>query len=141
MLSPLFTVVVVGFFFFCCDRFLKEEVGMAEVGCGSWLGLVFGSLVVVWFGVWVVAEVGCWSSEIASIGVRRGHREISVGHHMVGWFFWVSDGFIYLFIIIIFFNMGFCSGGILVSSGQWWRGGHVGGAVVMTGQWRYGDRG
>ena len=23
-----------------------------------------------------------------------------------------------------FFNMGFCSGGILVGSGQWWRGGH-----------------
>ena len=31
-------------------------------------------------GVWVVAEVGCWSSEIASIGVRRGHREIGVSH-------------------------------------------------------------
>ena len=28
--------------------------------------------------------------------------------------------FIYLFIFI--FNMGFCSGGILVSSGQWWLG-------------------
>ena len=69
-----------GFFFFSCDRFLKEEVGMAEVGCGSWLGLVFGSLVVVWFGVWVVAEVGCWSSEIASVWVRRGHGEIGVGH-------------------------------------------------------------
>ena len=40
------TVVVVGFFFFCYDRCLKEEVGMAEVGCGSWLGLVFGS----WLG-------------------------------------------------------------------------------------------
>ena len=46
-----------------------------------------------------------------------GLVEIGVGHHMVGWFFWVSDGFIYLF-----FNMGFCFSGILVSSGQWWLG-------------------
>ena len=29
---------------------------------------------------WVVAEVGCWSSKIASVWVRRGHGEISVGH-------------------------------------------------------------
>ena len=50
-----------------------------------------------WLGsVWVVAEVGCWSSEITSVWVRRGHGvigvglvEIDVGHHMVGWFFWV----------------------------------------------------
>ena len=34
------------FFFFCYDGCLKEEVGMAEVGCGSWLGPVFGS----WLG-------------------------------------------------------------------------------------------
>ena len=41
-------------FIFCCDRCLKEEVGMVEVGCGwvrclgcwSWLGLVFRS----WLG-------------------------------------------------------------------------------------------
>ena len=51
-------------FIFCCDRCLKEEVGMAEVGCSwvrclgrwSWLGRD-----------WVVAEVGCWSSDIASV--------------------------------------------------------------------------
>ena len=40
-----------------------------------------------------------------------------------------------------FFNMGFCFGGILVSSGQWWHGGHGGGAVVVTGKWRRGDGG
>ena len=27
-----------------------------------------------------VAEVGCWSSEITSVWVRRGHGEIGVGH-------------------------------------------------------------
>ena len=37
-----------------CDRCLKEEVGMAEVGCGSWLGPMFRSLVVVGSSVWVV---------------------------------------------------------------------------------------
>ncbi|KAL4652359.1 hypothetical protein ACB092_01G227400 [Castanea dentata] len=31
---------VVFFFFFCCDRCLKEEVGMAEVGYGSWFSQV-----------------------------------------------------------------------------------------------------
>ena len=44
--------------FFCCDRCLKEEVGMAEVGRWSWLGPVVGS--------WL----GCWSLEIASVWVR-----------------------------------------------------------------------
>ena len=29
--------------------------------------------------------------------------------------------------------MSFCSSGILVGSGQWWHGGHGGGAVVVTG--------
>ena len=37
--------------------------------------------------------------------------------------------------------MGFCFGGILVGSGQWWRGGYGGGVVVVTGQWRHGARG
>ena len=49
---------------------------------------------------------------------------VGVGHE-VGFFFF-------------FLNMGFCSGGILVGSGQWWHGGS---AVVVTGQWRRGDRG
>ena len=75
---------------------------MAEVGCGSWLGPVFGSLVVVGSGVWVV--VGLWLKWV--VGHRRslvfgsdevmarsawvtvmGLVEIGVGHHMVGWFF------------------------------------------------------
>ena len=96
-----------GFFFFCCDRFLKEEVGMA----GLWV--MFGSLVVVGSGVWIVAEVGCWSSEIASVWVRRGHGEIDVSHDdgfggywrrsWHGWlvllgFRWV---FIFIFILLI----------------------------------------
>ena len=91
---------------------------MAEVGCGSWLGLVFG--------LWLKWVVGCWRSPVFGsneVMVRlawvtmMGLVEIGVGHHMVGWFFWVSDGFIYLF-----FNMGFCFSGILVSSEQWWLG-------------------
>ena len=40
-----------------------------------------------------------------------------------------------------FFNMTFCSDRILVGSGQLWRCGHGGGAVVVTRQWRHGDRG
>ena len=88
---------------------------------GLWLGLVFGS----WLK-WVVGrrrspvlgsdEVIARSAWVTVMGLV----EIGVGHHTVGWFFWVSDGFIYLFIIIIIiFNIGFCSGGILVNSGQW----------------------
>ena len=43
-------------------------------------------------------------------------------------------GFTERFFFFFFkFNMGFCFGGILVGSGQWWRGGHGGGAVVVTG--------
>ena len=45
------------------------------------------------------------------------------------------------FLFIYFLNMVFCSGGILVSCGQWWHGGHGGGAVVVTGKWRRGDGG
>ena len=30
------------------------------------------------------------------------------------------------------FNLGFCSGGFLVGSGQWWCGRHGGGVVVVT---------
>ena len=43
------------FFFFCCDKCLKEEMGMAKVGRGS---LKSG-----------VAEF-CWSLEIVSVWVR-----------------------------------------------------------------------
>ena len=45
------------------------------------------------------------------------------------------------FLFIYFLNMVFCSSGILVSSGQWWHGGHGGGAVVVTKQWRRSDKG
>ena len=46
---------------FFCDRCLKEEVGMAEVGCELWLGPVFGSLVVVgsWLGLVFGLGLGC----------------------------------------------------------------------------------
>ena len=116
---------------------------MAEVGCGwvrclgcwSWLGRD-----------WVVAEVGCWSSDIASVQVQQGHGEIGVGHgdgfggdqrgSPYGWLVLLGFAFPMGFILFYFiFNMGFCSGG------QWWRGGHGGGAMVVTGQWRCSDRG
>ena len=51
-------VVVVVFFFFCCDQCLKEEVGMVEVGCGSWLGRWSWLGPVVGSGGWVV--FGLW---------------------------------------------------------------------------------
>ena len=35
------------FFFFCCDRCLKEEVGMAKVGHGSWLYQVYYLLIAI----------------------------------------------------------------------------------------------
>ena len=47
----------------------------------------------------------------------------------------------FFFFFFFFFNIGFCFGGILVSCGQWWHGGHGGGAVVVTGKWRRGDGG
>ena len=40
----------------------------------------------------------------------------------------LSDGFFFFFTYVVtlgfffIFNMGFCSAGILVSSGQWWLG-------------------
>ena len=82
-------------------------------------------------GVWVVVEVSCWLLEIASAWVQRGHGEIGVGHDdgfggdrrgsPHGWL--VLLGFRWVFIYLFYFiNMGFCSSGILVSSGQWWLG-------------------
>ena len=47
-------------------------MGTAEVDCGS--------LIVVGFGVWVMAKVGCWSLETANVWVLQGHGEIGVGH-------------------------------------------------------------
>ena len=41
-------------------------------------------------------------------------------------FRWVSDGFFFFLpsvvMLVFFFSMGFCFGGIFVSSGQWWLG-------------------
>ena len=84
---------------------------------------------------WVVAEVGCWSLEIASVYVRRGHGEIGVGHgdgfggdrrgppH--GWLVLLGSAFPMVFFF--FFNMDFCSDGIFMGSGGvvgmvevWW---------------------
>ena len=48
------------------------------VGSGVWI--VGRGWIMVRFDVWVVGEMGCWSSEFASIWVRRGHGEIGVGH-------------------------------------------------------------
>ena len=81
---------------------------MAEVGCGSWLGLVFG----LWLK-WVVGRRRSPVFGSNEVMVRlawvtmMGLVEIGVGHHMVGWFFWVSDGFIYLFLIWVFVPVGF----------------------------------
>ena len=72
------------------------------------------------------------------------------GVNPIGWILdstWLDSGssgfflFLFLFFILFIFNMGFCSGGILVGSRQWWRDGHGGGVVVVIGQWRRGDRG
>ena len=69
--------------------------------------------------VWVVAEVGCWLSKIASVWVWRGHGEIGVGHgdgfggdrrgSLHGWlvllgFRWV---FFFFFLIWVFVPVGF----------------------------------
>ena len=51
-------------------------MGTTEVDCGS--------LIVVGFGVWVMAKVGCWSLETANVWVLRGHGEISVGEGFGG---------------------------------------------------------
>ena len=84
-----------------------------------------------------MAEVGCWSSEIANVWVRRGHGKIGVGHgdgfggdlrgSPYGWTL-VLLGSTFLMVFFFFFNMGFCFGGILVGSGgvvgmveaRWW---------------------
>ena len=72
--------------------------------------------VVVGFGVWVVAEMGCWLSEITSVWVQRGHGEIDVGHDDGFGGDWRGSRHGRLVLL------GFCFGGILVSSGQWWLG-------------------
>ena len=97
---------------------------MAEMGCRSWLGSMFG-LWLKWlkwvvgrrrlpvFGSGEVMARLAWVTVmgLVEIGVFHG-----VVHHMVGWFFWVSDGFIFYFLFFLY-NIGFCSSGILVNSG------------------------
>ena len=59
-----------------------------------------------------------------------GEVKVVLGQRGLGftfWSAWVTEW------VFIFFNMGFCSGGILVGSGQWWRSGHGGGTVVVIG--------
>ena len=85
----------------------------------------------VWYDVWVMVRlwlkwvVGRWRLPVfmsSEVMVRlawvtvMGLVEIGVGHHMVGWFFWVLP-FRCFFFFFFSFNMGFCSGGILVGSG------------------------
>ena len=86
-----------------------------------------------------MAEVGCWSSEIASVWVWRGHGEIGVDHSdgfggdqhgsPHGWLVLLGSVFPmgFYFLNFFFFNMGFCSSGISVGSGgvvgmveAWW---------------------
>ena len=86
---------------------------------------------------WVVAKVGCWSLEIASVYVQRGHGEIGVGHgdgfggdrrgSPHGWLVLLGSAFPMVFFFFFFFNMDFCSGGIFMGSGGvvgmvevWW---------------------
>ena len=96
------------FFFFCCDQCLKEEVGMAEVGCGSWLDPVFGSWLKwvvgrrrsLMFGSGEVMARSAWVTVMGLVEIGVGH---GVGHRMVGWFFWVSDGGFFFFNFLLFF--------------------------------------
>ena len=86
-----------------------------------------------------------WSARFGSCLVEEVF--FVLGRRGLGFAYWSArSGFCVLvgvghevgFFFFFFLNMGFCSGGILVGSGQWWHGGS---AVVMTGQWRRGDRG
>ena len=100
------------FIYFCCDRQV--------------LWLFYG------YGI-----VGCGLLKLVEIGV--GH---DVGFWILhGWTLVLLSSMLLYIYIYIYYNMGFCSNGILVGSGQWWHGGHGGGAVVVTRQWRRGDRG
>ena len=66
-------------------------------------GSVDGLCLCVWLCCgWVVAEVA-------------GSSGLSMG-------FFFFPPFVVMLVFFFIFNMGFCSGGILVSSGQWWLG-------------------
>ena len=57
---------VVVFFFFFFDRCLKEEVGMAEVGHGSWVGVLLSPM--------LLSFVGCQRLLVFGSGVARFQR-------------------------------------------------------------------
>ena len=69
-------------------------------------GSVDGLCLCVWLCCgWVVAKVAGFSG------------------FPIGFFFFFFTSVVTLvFIYLFFLNMGFCFGGILVSSGQWWLG-------------------
>ena len=87
---------------------------------GLWRKWVVGRRRLPVFGSGEVMARSAWITVMGLV-------EISMGHHMVGWFFWVLS-FRWVFIFkIFFFNMGFCSSGISVGSGgvvgmveAWW---------------------
>ena len=98
---------------------------MKRVGCCVVLGR--GGLGLAWSA----RSLSCLVGEVLVLRIGRQ------GLGSAFWSAWVTE-WVFFFFFIIFFNMGFCFGGIFVGSGQWWRGGS---AVVVTGQWRRGDRG
>ena len=85
------------------------------------------------FNRWLLCRA--WSARFGSclvseVLVMLGRRGLGFAF----WSVWVTE---WVFFFFFFFNMGFCFDGILVSSGQWWHGGHGGGAVMeVEGRWR-----
>ena len=63
-----------------------------------------------------------------------GEVWVVLGRQGLGFAFWLAWVTAWVFFFF-FFNMSFWFDGILVGNGQCWRGGHGGGAVVVTGQW------
>ena len=70
---------------------------------------------------WSKRSFSCLVGEV--LVLRIGQRGLGSAF----WSAWVTK---WVFFFFFFLNMGFCSGEILVASGQWWRGGS---AVVVTG--------
>ena len=87
---------------------------MAEVDYGSWLGPVFG--------LWLKWVVGCQRSPVFGSGevMVRSAWVMVRSAWVIAWLAG-SSGFPMGFFFF-FFNMGFSSGAILVSSRQWWLG-------------------
>ena len=93
---------------------------------------------------WVVAEVGCWSLEIANVWVWRGHGKIGVGHgdgfggdrrgSPHGWTLVLLGS---AFPMVFFFFLIW----VFVLVGFWWAVGGGGVVGMVEAQWRHGDRG